>query len=291
MSDLQSVEIESDALVVTVCDHGAEMQRIRTRDDGAEWLWNGDADWWTGRAPLLFPIVGQAPGDEIALDGRTWPMPKHGFARRSTFRRVSALADRVTHELTDSMDTMASFPRAFRLRVTHLVQGATLTCRAEVTNTGLRAMPFGFGFHPAFRWPLPGAQGRPHHLALQNGGEPALARLQDGLLRPDRLPSPFVQGRLDLDPALFEEDAMIFPEGAGEALTFAAEGGPTLRFTFENAPNLGIWQKPGAPFLCIEPWHGMAATVGAGPEMTDRPGTIALDPGETSAIAYSVAIG
>ena len=284
-----TTEIESDALRVTVADRGAEMQRLQTRD-GRDWLWHGDGAWWTGRAPILFPIIGMAPDDRIGMDGRTYPMEKHGIARRRLFRRIAASRDSVTHELTDSAETRASFPRAFRLRLTHSVEGSTLTCQAAVLNGDDRPSCFSIGFHPAFRWPLPGAAGRAHHLTLDNGAEPALARLDDGLLRRDRLPSPFSRGHLTLDPSLFEADAMIFPEGAGGGLTFTAEGGPSLRLAFENTPQLGIWQKPGAPFLCIEPWHGMAARQGDGPEMEKRPGAITLPPGEEMAIAYRVTV-
>lgn len=289
MSGDATTEIESDALRVTVSDRGAEMQRLQTRD-GRDWLWHGDGAWWTGRAPILFPIIGQAPDDRIGMDGQTFPIEKHGIARRRLFRRIAATTDSVTHELTDSAETRTAFPRAFRLRLTHRVEGATLTCRAEVHNSDDRPSCFSIGFHPAFLWPLPGAEGRAHHVTLDNAAEPALARLKDGLVRADRLPSPFTRGHLTLDPALFEEDAMIFPEGVGDGLTFAADGGPALRFAFENTPQLGIWQKPGAPFLCIEPWHGMAARQGDGPEMDKRPGAITLPAGADMAIAYSVTV-
>ena len=281
--------IESAALSVTVSDLGAEMQRMQTRD-GRDWLWHGDAAWWTGRAPILFPIVGQAPDDRIVMDGRTYPMQKHGVARRRLFRRVAVTGNSVTHELTDSRETLAAFPRAFRLRLTHEVEGAALTCRAEVHNSDDRPSCFGIGFHPAVLWPLPGAGGRAHHITLDTKAAPVLARLQDGLLRPGLLPSPFLDGRLTLEPSLFDDDAMIFPEGVGDGLIFAAQGGPALRFTFHNTPNLGIWQKPGAPFLCIEPWHGMPPRPGDGRDMAKRPGAITLPPGGDVAISYSVTV-
>jgi galactose mutarotase-like enzyme len=83
---------------------------------------------------------------------------------------------------------------------------------------------------------------------------------------------------------------MIFPEGAGDGLTYGGEGGPSLKFRFENLPNLALWTKPGAPFLCIEPWHGTAPEIGAGDDITARPYSLSLAPGGTARFAFSVEI-
>jgi galactose mutarotase-like enzyme len=106
----------------------------------------------------------------------------------------------------------------------------------------------------------------------------------------DLLASPFHAGLLALDPALFVEDAMIFPDGAGAELSYGAEGGPRLAFTFENLPNMALWTKPGAPFLCIEPWHGTAPIIGAGNDIATRPSSLTLPSGERARFAFSVKI-
>lgn len=280
--------IGSDVLSVVVSDLGAEMQSLCR--DGTEYLWHGDPAWWSGRSPILFPIVGKAPGDRVTIDGQGGEMKQHGFARRMVFDPAKAEPSRVVHTLTDTVETHAAYPRPFALTVTHAVSGATLNVSAVVANTGRAPLPFGLGFHPAFLWPLPGAEGAPHRITLANRGEPALLRLSGGLLRAARLPSPFSKGVLTLDPARFEEDAMIFPEGAGTALRYGAESGPRLSFEFEGLPHLALWQKPGAPFLCIEPWHGMAAEEEAGTEIADRPGSLVLAPGRTARFRWSVTI-
>jgi galactose mutarotase-like enzyme len=216
-------------------------------------------------------------------------MNQHGFARRSTFALTEHSSEYCRYELAANAETRSQYPFDFHLSVEHRLEGAKLTVSVAVVNQGERSMPFGFGFHPAFAWPLPGAEGHHHHeILLDNGAEPALSRLEGGLRRPALLPSPFRKGRLALDPALFVEDAMIFPEGAGSSLIYRAENGPELRFTFENLPNLALWTKPGAPYLCIEPWHGTAPSAGTGAAIEDRPSTFVLGTGETSRFAYSV---
>ncbi|TCA31117.1 aldose 1-epimerase family protein [Rhizobium leguminosarum bv. viciae] len=284
-----SIRIGNQDLTVDVSSLGAEMQALRS-SVGRSWLWTGDAAFWTGRSPILFPIVGKAPDDKIAIDGTVYPMSQHGFARRSEFALAASSETMCRFELVASDATRAVYPFEFQLAVVHAVEGRALTVTAEVTNRDSKPMPFGLGFHSAFAWPLPGAAGRDHIVMLDNKGEPALVRLGGGLINPAPLPSPFDAGRLVLDHSMFEQDAMIFPRGAGEGLSYGAEGGPTMHFHFENLPNLALWTKPGAPFLCIEPWHGTAAEAGSSSELANRPSTTILAPGDVARFAFTVEI-
>ena len=283
------IQIATDRIAVTVSALGAEMQSLQDAQ-GRDYLWNGDPAFWTGRSPILFPIVGRAPEDRISLGDHSAPMAQHGFARRSRFALIHHDAESCTHELTPTPEIRALWPRDFRLRVTHQVTGNTLSVRADVCNEDSQTMPFGLGFHPAFRWPLPGAEDQPHRVTLDNGASPDMARLSGGLLPPDRHPSPFENGHLVLEQSLFEADAMIFPEGAGTGLSYGVIDGPALHLRFDNLPNLALWTKPGAPFVCIEPWHGMAAPQGGSDQIAERPYAEILPAGGQQAFPWSVQI-
>lgn len=285
----ETIRIASDQLAVEVSTLGAEMQSLRTAD-GRDFLWNGDAAWWTGRSPILFPIVGKAPDDRLAVNGKTYPMAQHGIARRREFAIIEQTATSCRHELLSSPETREVYPFDFRLVLEHALDGNRLSVNATVQNSGEALLPFGIGFHPAFLWPLPGADGKPHEVILDNGGEPGVIQLEGGLIGRTLPTSPFKAGRLTLKPDLFANDALIFPEDAGTGLTFQAEDGPSLHFTFENLPNIALWQKPGAPFLCIEPWHGMAAHAGGTAELVERPYTVALPAGEEMRFGFTVEI-
>ncbi len=284
-----TVRISNQFLTVDVSSLGAEMQAL-TSSDGRSWVWNGDAAFWTGRSPILFPIVGKAPNDILKVDGHSAPMAQHGFARRSEFILASSSETSCRYELSASESTRAVYPFDFLLAVIHSVEGRALTVAGEVTNRDTRQMPFGLGFHTAFLWPLPGAVNKPHTVTLDNGAEPALVRLEGGLISPTKLASPFKAGSLVLDHSMFEQDAMIFPEGTGAGLRYEAEGGPAMHFSFENLPNLALWTKPGAPFLCVEPWHGTAAENGGSDDLEGRPYTKVLTPGETARFSFTAEI-
>lgn len=282
---MQLTRIANDQISVDVAALGAEMQSIQTRD-GRHWLWHGDATYWTGRSPILFPIVGRAPNDSVSVDGQRFQMSQHGFARRSNFELVVEETDRCVYRLEASEASRAMYPFDFRLDVEHRVEGRAVVVSAEVSNKDQRAMPFGIGFHPAFAWPLPGAGERAHWIDLDNGGAPPLHRLSGGLVEPEALPSPFSDGRLKLDHRLFEADAMVFPDGAGAGLRYGPETGPAVAFTWENLPNFALWTKPGAGFICLEPWHGTAAEVGGSDDLAERPFSELLGPGATGRYGF-----
>ena len=280
--------IGNEHLSVTISPLGAELQTI-TGSDGAEWLWDGDPAFWNGRAPVLFPIVGKAPHDHISIDGQRYPMGQHGFARRSEFSLVQSSATECRFELASGQASHSIYPYEFLLALSYAVEGKSLSVTAEVSNRDHRPMPFQLGFHPAFVWPLPGCAGEVHSVTLENDGEPVLIRLEGGLVRPQTHASPFEDGALVLEPALFDADAMLFPEGAGAGLRYAA-GEKGLRFTWENLPNFAIWSKPGASFVCLEPWRGTAAEVGGSDALEDRPYGEVLGPGATARYGYKVTL-
>ncbi|UYN98291.1 MAG: aldose 1-epimerase family protein [Devosia sp.] len=283
---MQLTRISNGEVTVDVAALGAEMQAIQTRD-GRHWLWHGDASYWTGRSPILFPMVGRAPNDTISIDGERYQMSQHGFARRSNFSLVVEESDRCVYRLEDSEASRSLYPFAFALDVEHRLVGRGVVVTAEVHNRDTRPMPFGIGFHPAFAWPLPGAEG-PHMVTLDNGGEPALRRLSGGLVEPEDLPSPFSRGQLVLEPDQFRADAMLFPEGAGAGLAYGPASGPKVHFTWENLPNFALWTKPGAGFICLEPWHGTAAEVGGSDDLAARPYAEVLGPGAVARYAFRV---
>jgi galactose mutarotase-like enzyme len=274
---MSTVRIANEHLSVEVAPLGAEMQTLQT-SDGTNWLWDGDPQFWTGRAPVLFPMVGRAPEDHISVDGQRYPMSQHGFARRSEFTLLESGADFSRFELRANEITRAVYPFAFSLVIEHRLAGRAISVTAEVRNLDEKPMPFGVGFHPAFLWPLPGREGEKHRVVLDNGAEPLMVQLAEGLVKPGKLPSPFTEGELALHDDLFKADALIFPEGAGTGLRYEAEG-RAIHFTWDNLPNLAIWSKQGAPFVCLEPWHGTAAMVGGSDALEERPYIEVLEPG------------
>ncbi len=285
-----TVTIASADLEAEIALLGAELVRLDTAA-GESLLWNGDPAFWAGRAPLLFPIVGTLAGGHFRHGGRDYALPRHGFARRARFTVVDRYAGAVTLRLEASDETRAVWPFAFRLDVTHALDGARLTTTAAVTNLSDEAMPTSFGFHPAFRRPLPGAGPAADHVVRFAKPEPAPVRRldADGLVDPVPRPTPVVGDRLAIDDALFVEDALIFDRLESRSLTFGTDAA-RLAVALDGMPHLGLWSKPGAPFLCIEPWQGHSDPAGFAGTLAEKPGTVAIPSGETRRFAMSVAL-
>ena len=276
MTDL--VAITNGAFTARINPLGAELWSL-TDAQGREYMTDADPAFWTGHAPLLFPIVGALRNGRYRLDGREYALPKHGFARTSRFTVAEARPDYVRFRLEDSEATRAAWPFAFALEAEFALGGATLAMAATVRNAGERPMPFSFGFHPAFAWPLPDGGAKAGHRVIFARDEPAPIRRIDpasGTLREEPQPTP-VRGR-ELAPAasLFEADALIWDRLASRSLTFAGESGRSLAIDFPDCPHLGLWQKPGAPFLAIEPWQGFNDPEDFAGELGEKPGVVVL---------------
>lgn len=290
MADLFT--LRSDALTASIHPLGAELWSLRDAE-GRELMTDADPAFWSGHAPLLFPIVGALTDDRYRLGERTFAMAKHGFARRSEFALVEADASSALFRLEASEASRAVYPFDFRLDMAFALTGATLAMTATVSNHGDTPMPFSFGYHPAFAWPLPYDGAAEDHRIVFERDEPAPIRRLDpatGLVAPEPQPSP-VEGKV-YAPAYadFEADALIWDELQSRSLTYGVPGQPRLRIGFPDTPMLGIWQKPGARFLCIEPWAGIADPAGFGGDFTQKPGVITLAPGAQQRLRMDVTL-
>jgi len=290
MTDL--VEIASEGLTARINPFGAELTTL-TDAAGREYMTDADPAFWSGRAPLLFPIVGALVEDTLRVDGQAYAMPKHGFARRSTFTLIEHGASRAVFRLEDSAETRASYPFAFALDMAFTLSGMALAMAAIVRNTGDAPLPFSFGYHPAFAWPLPGGADKVAHRVVFAQEEPqAIRRIEKttGLLKAEGVSSP-VQGReLALDAELFRADALIWSDLHSRSLAYGAEGGAWLDVAFPDTPMLGLWQVPGARYICIEPWQGHSDPIGYAGEFADKPGVVTLPAGEGRSFRMDVTV-
>jgi galactose mutarotase-like enzyme len=271
--------IASAGVAAHISADGAELHSVRG-GGGHEFLWQAGPA-WPRHAPNLFPIVGRLAGDTLRHRGRAHRLTQHGFARdrRFSWAERGAAACRLT--LTDDAQTWKKYPFAFRFEVAYEAEADTLAITYTIVNTGNEVLPASMGAHPAFRWPLADGIAKTAHVLEFSDAEPApVRRLGGGLLLPDPFPSPIEGRRLCLDEKLFVDDALILDHPASSSVRFTAPGAPGLEISWEGFSELGIWMKPGADFLCIEPWRGYASPVGFDGDFSDKPGVLLIPPGE-----------
>lgn len=280
------IRIACGAWRAAVKPFGAELSELG-HDAAGDLLWPaGEA--WPRHAPNLFPIVGRLAGDRLVHRGRSHPMRQHGFARDRAFAIVEQGEASCRLRLEDDEETRARYPFAFRLDIVYRLAAAGLTVTYEVTNTGDEVLPASVGAHPAFRWPLdPGAAKTDHWLTFDLDETAPVRRLDGGLVTPELFETPIRGRRLDLSDALFAADALILDRPASRGLVFAGPG-RAIRFAWDGFGQLGLWMKPGADYLCIEPWAGFASPLGFDGEFAEKPGLFHLDPGAMQSFSYSV---
>jgi galactose mutarotase-like enzyme len=284
------MQLSNESLTIELATRGGELRSIRT-PDGAEWLWQGDPAWWGGRSPLLFPVVGKSPRDTVTIAGTPYPMPAHGVARINDWTLADSTSTSARFTLEANAETKMSYPFDFLLEITYTLTGNRIDIVATATNRDTTPMPLQFGYHPGFNWPLPGSEGKPHAVTLANHGEPALYRLNaDKLLLRTAHPSPFDGGHLLPAAGQYGDDAMIFVEGAGNQIAFFADGGGRVDMETDNLPNFALWQKPGAPYLCLEPWHGTAPFTDQGDALETRNDSLTLASGQSASFRMDLTI-
>ncbi|MEO6387966.1 MAG: aldose 1-epimerase family protein [Croceibacterium sp.] len=286
------VAIASAGLSAAIDPLGAELVSL-TDSGGRQYLTDADPAFWTGHAPVLFPIIGRLRDDIYRLGDDHYRLAKHGFARKSAFEVVEAEPARARFRLTDGPETRAAYPFAFELEMAFALRGMTLAMTATVRNPGGAPLPFSFGFHPAFAWPLPGGAAKADHRVMFAEPEPEPIRRIDtvtAMLLPDAQPTPVTGNVLTPRGDLFEADALIWDRLHSRALSFGADGGAWLDIAFPDCPNLGIWQKPGAAFLAIEPWHGFNDAAGFEGDFRTKPGVIELAPGHEHRFRMDVTV-
>jgi galactose mutarotase-like enzyme len=289
MADEQNdwISLQSGELSAAINPLGAQLSVLRD-SSGRDLLWNGDPAVWAGRAPILFPTIGELAGGAFRLGANTYPLPRHGFARNKPFQVVAATAAQAsqpaqaTFRLSADESTLKVYPFQFQLDVSFVLQGATLAVTSSVRNLGHSPLTASVGYHPGFRWPLPYGQPRAgHFIEFEHDEGPTIRRLDShGLLAPERHTTPLRGRRLYLDDSLFKDDVVIFEGLHSRSVTYGADTGPRLRVGFPDATYLGIWTKPAAaPFICIEPWRGVADAAGFTGDFTDKLGAFSVAPG------------
>ena len=283
--------LENDHLRISVKSHGAELCSLLKKVNQLEYLWPGEPTYWGRHAPVLFPIVGRLKDDTYTFDGRRYELSQHGFARDSTFNLIEQTNRVLTYELTDSEASRAHYPFAFRLRLHYELDGNTLWTGYEVHNPADTKMYFSIGGHPAYRCPLHTDEARSdYRLVFERPETLSTQRLSSGIRNGYREPILENTRVLILRDELFDQDALIF-QPQSDAIHLERNDDRLWTFHFAGFPYLGIWSKNRqSPFICVEPWFGIADHHKTAGELTQKGGIVGLGGGGTWSCRYGVTI-
>ncbi len=286
-------EIENSELKAGVETAGAQLKTIRSKKTDIEYLWQGDEDFWKGRAYNLFPIIGRAYKNKYDFGGKTYETRPHGIARDGEFILEDRTATKLVFSLTYSEESLKIYPCKFIFYVIYELFGAHLRVTYRVKNVDTKEIAFCIGGHPGFNVPFhPSGDFEDYFLEF-----PEKTAISQCLLAPSKLISgervPYAlhaNNRLPLTHDLFKNDAMIF---AGTCRAVSLKRKRSKRFLTLRYPDfryLGVWQTPDqpAPFVCLEPWTSLPATDGKRYDLLTKEDVQHLAPGKEYAAEWTL---
>lgn len=253
---MKSIAISNSNLTAQINHLGAELFSLKTNQN-TEYIWEGKPAFWGKHSPILFPIVGTLKNNSYSYNGIEYHLSRHGFARDMEFSVMEKSSNSVTFSLSASDETRKVYPFDFELQIIYTLEENSLYIEYKVLNNSPSQMPFSIGAHPAFALP-----GNFEDYSLEfNQEEPLEYYLLENDLVSNNTKELEVNNKIvNLNYPLFENDALIFKSFQSNSLTILKNAKPILRTNFKGFPNLGIWTKKDAPFLCIEPWFGYSDT-------------------------------
>lgn len=245
--------IENEHLIAGIKSAGAELTTLKSKSTDFEYLWQGNPDVWYGQSPVLFPIIGRVLDDKYYLDGKEYSMPKHGLFRKREASVVSHEKSKITFVEKEDDDTLAIFPYRFDVYVTFELIGKSVKCSYEVVNNNDKTMYFSIGGHPGFNCEIG------DYLRFDEKETLATVAIDTECLRNGNvIPVLNDETTITITKDIFNDDALIFNGIKSQNITLESDKhSRKVKFDMGRCPYLGIWAKPAAPYVCIEPWWGV----------------------------------
>ncbi|PAF19073.1 aldose 1-epimerase family protein [Terribacillus saccharophilus] len=278
------IRLENEALIVDIAELGAEVRNVLHKDTQLSYMWSGDAAYWGRVSPVLFPIVGRLKGGQYTAEGKTYELSQHGFLRDAVFQVSDAQATAVTFAKESNGEYRDVYPYEFRVEIRYRLEADQLHVDWKVNSLEEEdTMYFSIGAHPAFRVPLQSGEHAADyklHLKPVQDKQITTYELVDGLIQEKEQPA--VLPAVPIQAALFENDALVY--GHIEEVRLQSSAGNGVAVSLSGFPYVGIWSKYDAvsgtmaPFVCIEPWFGIADTTDSKGVLSQKAGIQKLAP-------------
>ncbi|MGG8344093.1 aldose 1-epimerase family protein [Streptococcus uberis] len=296
-----ALTLENEFLRLSFKDLGGELSSIQDKD-GLEYLWQGNPDYWSGQAPVLFPICGSLRNNQTFYDDNRLglekgTMPRHGIVRKEYFKGKKVSDNQVTYYLDSSDKMLSSFPYRFSLSVDYYLKGKTITVTYRVKNLESDfSMPFTIGAHPAFNCPLfENESYEDYYLEFSEIENCSSAQVfaDSGLVDLDSR-QPFLENsrQLALDYGLFKDDTLLLDRLSSKRISLLSrnhEKGLTLNL--RDFPFLVLWSTANkGPFIALEPWLGVSTSKNESDRFQDKVNTQLLKPQERQMYSYEINI-
>ncbi|MFN3489272.1 MAG: aldose 1-epimerase family protein [Emticicia sp.] len=285
--------IENQFLKATINPLGAELVSLFNKETNTEYIWNADPAFWGKSSPVLFPIIGALKNNQYVYQGKTYTLPRHGFARERVFSVEAHTEGAIILLLKHDEESLKVYPFEFAFRLVYMVIDNQLSVSYSVRNTGNEEMYFSVGGHPAFAVPLSENSVYDDYYLEFNKTEdfPRWELADGGLIKKEATTFLENTNRLPLTKELFYQDALVFKHLQSTSVVLKADNSDKqLTFDFRGFPFLGIWAAKNANFVCIEPWCGIADSENHAQELTEKEGIETVQPNQVFLRTWSVSV-
>ena len=280
-------KISNSKLSVQIKSKGAELFSLKNNVTQREFIWEGNSDFWGKHSPVLFPIVGTLKNNTYRFENKEYQLPRHGFARDLEFKIVYQTENEVIFSLSSDENTAKLFPFKFELQMHYILIDATLKLSYSVKNLDNKTLPFSIGAHPAFALPF---EFENYSLQFEHQETLKSCTLENDLLSDKTFEIKLENKNLPLSYSLFANDALIFKTLKSKFITIVETENPILKISFSDFKNLGIWTKPNAKFICIEPWLGYSDTIHSNGNLSEKDGIQIVKENQTFCCSFSIEI-
>ncbi|MFW2553644.1 aldose 1-epimerase family protein [Aliarcobacter butzleri] len=279
-------EIKNSFIKAQIKSFGAELNSLKKCDENFEYIWQADSKYWARHSPVLFPIVGRLKEDSYFYKNKKYSLSQHGFARDKEFEIVQNEADFIEFRLKSDEKTLEFYPFFFELDIGYKLDKNSLIVSYKVKNKSDEKMYFSIGAHPAFNTQVG------DFLKFENIKTTKRYFLDEKGLIYKNEDLNLENSKLCLDKDLFKDDALVFNDSNIKQITLKnIENKSRVKIKFDNFPYLGIWSKPNdAPFVCIEPWFGVADEENANQKIEDKKGILSLEKEEEFFCFYTIEV-
>ena len=275
--------ITNPYLTVQIEEKGAQLYSVQDKA-GHEYLWQGDPNYWTGRAPNLFPYIARLTEGKYTLNGKTYDMGIHGFAKNIVFDTEQVSESKIVFSTQDTDETRAQYPYAFAFSVIYALEEDQLSVTYDVKNKDDERMYFGVGAHPGFCVPMESGLDFTDYYLEFHEIAPAkrVGFSEDCFLNGNDTPFIMEDGlKLPLHHDMFDDDAIVLVDMAKAVTLKSDKGNRSVRVEYPDMEYLGFWHKPktDAPYVCIEPWSSLPSRKNVIEDFATQPSLLSLEAG------------
>ncbi len=288
------ITIENEWLKAEFIRDGAELRKVKHKKNGLDYMWTGDSTYWGRVSPVLFPIVGRLKEDQYELNGQNYSMSQHGFLRDVTFDLHEQTQTNVSFVCESAGRFTDIYPYEFKAFIHYMLKDDALIVRWEIHNENQDVMYFSIGAHPAFKVPLlenETVEDYSLHFTPASTKHVMEYELKDSLIHEKGKANDI--SMIQLSDTLFKNDALVY-SNIDIVKLISNTSGHGVEVSFEKFPFVGIWSKykdsdgTMAPFVCIEPWHGIADTYQTSGKLEEKLGINKLETGEVFKAEYKM---